>query len=147
MTAQLHNGTRYRTSTESPTGLWPGLCITGVCIPFLLSGIIKATHPAAATAEVAALGLPAAVMLAWLTVIVQLGGSAAAIWGGRRVGAFGALSLAIFTLLASVVAHAFWTIQSPGQTAELNVFMEHLSIFSGLLFVAWWKWTSGQVDE
>ena len=146
MSSTTYVGTRYRNVSKSPPGLWPGLCIVGICIPFLVSGVLKAAHPSAAAAEVAGLGLPAATLLAWLTVIVQLVGSFATIWGGRPIATLGALSLAGFTFLVTFAAHAFWKMPPALQTAEFNVFLEHLSIAGGLLFVAWWKWTEGDRD-
>jgi transmembrane protein len=146
MSSPTYVGTRYRYVSRSTAGLWPGLCIVGICIPFLVSGVLKAAHPSAAAAEVAGLGLPAATLLAWLTVIVQLVGSFATIWGRRPIAVLGALSLAGFTLLVTFAAHAFWRMPPALQTAEFNVFLEHLSIVGGLLFVAWCKWTAGDRD-
>ena len=119
----------------------------GICVPFLISGLVKAVDISAAAAEFAGLGLPAPLLLAWLTVAVQLAGSVTAIWGGRVPATIGALTLAAFTVAATLVAHAFWAVDAALRTAELNIFTEHVSIVCALLFVAWTRWNSRSSDD
>ena len=119
----------------------------GICVPFLISGLVKAVDPVAAAAEFAGLGLPAPLLLAWLTVVVQLAGSIAAVWAGRVPATIGALALAAFTVAATLVAHAFWAVEPARRAAELNIFTEHVSIVCALLFVAWTRWNAGACDD
>ncbi|WP_394788733.1 DoxX family protein [Rhodoferax sp.] len=123
-------------------GSAPTLLTLGICWPFVFSGASKLCRPSRAVAEVSELGLPFPVAMAWLTIAVQLGGSGAAILGHGSIAALGALALAGFTLLATWMAHAFWKAPAGLRAQQANLFMEHLSIVSALVFVAWWKWTS-----
>ena len=119
----------------------------GICVPFLISGLIKVVDISAAASEFAGLGLPAPMLLAWLTVAVQLTGSVAAIWGGRVPATIGALALAAFTVAATLVAHSFWAVEPALRAAELNIFTEHVSIVCALLFVAWTRWNAGSCHD
>jgi uncharacterized membrane protein YphA (DoxX/SURF4 family) len=76
-------------------------------------------------------------MLAAGTVLVQLVGSALVVSGWLRW--LGALGLAAFTVAATVLAHAFWSLE-PGRERmrEAIVFGEHLGLTGTFLFVAWW---------
>jgi len=73
---------------------------------FLLSGLDKALHWSAGLAEIAAAGLPLARWALAATVVTQLGGGlslALVLW--TRLGA---LALAGFTVVATVLFHDFW---------------------------------------
>jgi uncharacterized membrane protein YphA (DoxX/SURF4 family) len=93
-------------------------------------------------------GLVPAAPYSAVVTLIQLGGSTMIITGfGRWIGA---LALAVFTLLATLDADAFWR-QPPGQPATLaEPFFDHIGLAGGLLLVAWYglhKYlTSGQDD-
>jgi uncharacterized membrane protein YphA (DoxX/SURF4 family) len=44
--------------------------------------------------------------------------------------------LGIFTLLAALVANAFWTLQGPERFAATNAFFEHFGLVGGCVLVA-----------
>ena len=71
------------------------------------------------------------------TIAVQLGGSAMAVLGRGRAAALGAAALAAFTMLATLIAHAFWRFEGPARSQQTNVFLEHVSIVFGLLLISW----------
>lgn len=48
---------------------------------------------------------------------------------------WGAFLLLIFTALASVMFHNFWTLQGPAKVFELIMFLKNFSIIGGLLLV------------
>jgi len=126
----------------------PPAFIVGICLPFIVGGIAKLADPAGAAAEVAGLGLPLPQLTAYLTIALQLGGSFAAVFMGRRLAALGALALAVFTIAATLLAHSFWTFAPPLRAPAMNAFVEHLAIVSALLLVAWSKWChSGDQDD
>ena len=54
---------------------------------------------------------------------------------GRRVW-LGAGALGVFTLIVTVLAHAFWNLEGPARFAEMNIFMEHVAIIAGFAFAA-----------
>jgi uncharacterized membrane protein YphA (DoxX/SURF4 family) len=101
---------------------------------FWWSGVAKLTHFADAVAEVGELGLEPAGLIAALTIAVQLAGSVLIIVG--RAAWLGAGALAVFTLLATLVAHAFWGVPAAERTHELNTFLEHLGLIGGFVLAA-----------
>ena len=48
----------------------------------------------------------------------------------------GAGALGVFTALATVLAHQFWTLDGTQRIRELNTFLEHLAIIAGFVLVA-----------
>ena len=104
--------------------------------PFLVSGVLKALDFSGAVAEVRSLvGLEPAPVLAALVIATQLGGSALIIVGGRLVWV-GAVLLAGFTALATLLAHSFWTKTGIEAVHDLTTFFEHVGLIGGFLLVA-----------
>lgn len=104
-------------------------------LPYWWSGIDKALHPQAALAETAGLlgtSMPLPFFAALL--IVQLGGSLLVIC--NRWAWLGAGALAAFTLIVTVIAHAFWKLEGAARFAEMNTFMEHMALIAGFVFAA-----------
>lgn len=104
-------------------------------LPYWWSGIDKALHPQAALAEVSGLmststPLPFYVAL----LVVQLGGSLLVVFD--RWTWLGAGVLAVFTLIVTLIAHAFWKLDGAARFAEMNTFMEHLALIAGFVFAA-----------
>ena len=129
-----------RRRAEGHQVAWPTVLIVGICLPFLFSGIAELLDPAGAVAEFSGIGLPAPALAVGVTVLVQLGGSGAVIFFDGGLAALGALGLAAFTVAATLMAHAFWTLEMPARLQQINIFVEHLSITFALGFVALWKW-------
>lgn len=99
--------------------------------PFWWSGISKLANFRGAVAEAAVLGLRPAALIAVATIAVQLGGSALIVTGQSVW--VGASLLAAFTLLASLVGHAFWTCADPVErNHQLNAFLANLGLVGGL---------------
>lgn len=110
------------------------LARVALTLPFWWSGVDKLLHPAAALAEIHALGLPSSWILYVLLLIVQLGGSLAIIV--NRYAWLGAGALGVFTAISTYVAHAFWNLEGAARFAEMNVFMEHIALIAGMAFAA-----------
>jgi uncharacterized membrane protein YphA (DoxX/SURF4 family) len=87
-----------------------------------------------AVAEAAAFGLPAPALVAAITVALEVGASLAIIVGRGTWLAAGALG--VFTLIASCLANAFWTMQGIERFHALNSFLEHLGLIGGLMLAA-----------
>jgi uncharacterized membrane protein YphA (DoxX/SURF4 family) len=117
----------------------PGVAVLArlaLASPFLVSGILKASDFAGAVAEVRWLvGLEPAGLLAALVIATQLGGSVLLIAGGRLAW-MGAVLLAGFTALATLLAHAFWTKSGIEAAHDLTTFFEHVGLIGGFLLVA-----------
>jgi transmembrane protein len=105
-----------------------------LCLPFWWSGLNKLFDFSSGTAEMAALGLEPAGLFNALTILVQLGGSLLVILNLRTW--LGAGALGVFTALATVLAHQFWTLDGLQRARELNAFLEHLAIIAGFVLVA-----------
>lgn len=104
------------------------------CLPFWGSGIVKLANFSAGTAEMEALDLAPPELFNALTILVQLGGSLLVIlnvWAWLGAGALG-----VFTLLATVLAHQFWSLDGIERVRQLNTFLEHLAIVAGFVLVS-----------
>ncbi len=103
--------------------------------PFWWSGISKLANFQGAVAEAAGLGLRPAALIAVATIAVQFGGSALIVTGWSVW--IGAGLLAAFTLLASLVGHAFWTCADPVERDhQLNAFLANAGLVGGLVLAA-----------
>jgi uncharacterized membrane protein YphA (DoxX/SURF4 family) len=102
--------------------------------PFLISGVVKLTGFRGAANEVAGLGLQPAALIAALVVSTQLGGSA--LFLTRRYCWLGAGILAVFTVLATLLAHPFWVFDDPDRGRQTATFFEHVAIAGGLALAA-----------
>ncbi len=107
--------------------------------PFLISGIVKLTDFAGATAEVAGLvgrglGPGQAGLVAAAVILAQLGG--ALLFLTQRYCWLGAGILAGFTVAATLLAHAFWTFDGAERGHQAATFFEHLAIVGGFAVAA-----------
>ncbi len=106
-----------------------------LCAAYLQGGIDKLMDFPAAVAEQARVGLAPAPVFAAAVIGTELVGSALVLSGRLRW--LGALWLAGFTLIASLLANRFWTLP-PGTERFVieNAFFEHLGLVGGFLVVA-----------
>jgi putative oxidoreductase len=100
---------------------------------FLVAGIRKLMGPAAAAGYFTKLGFPAADVLVWVVIAVELGGGALLVlgWQTRRV----AWLLIAFTLIATFMAHRFWQMEAAQYANQLNHFLKNAALVGGLLYV------------
>jgi transmembrane protein len=111
------------------------LARVALTLPYWWSGIDKATHPQAALAEVAGLlGTTQPLPVYLLLLIVQIGGSLLVIF--NRWAWLGAGALGMFTLIVTLLVHAFWNLDGPVRFAEMNTFLEHMALIAGFVFAA-----------
>ena len=101
---------------------------------FLPAGLGKMAHFADITAVIAAKGLPAAAVLAGLTIALEVLASLAVLMGWRV--RWAALALAGFTLLAGALFHDFWRAEGPAAMAQQQAFFKNVGIVGGLLLLA-----------
>ncbi|MDR6624427.1 DoxX family protein [Caulobacter segnis] len=108
---------------------------TVLTLPYWFAGLYKLTHLKDALGEAAHFGLQPAWLVVAATVIVQLGGSLLLIFG--RLGWLAAGALAVFTALATLIAHPYWTLADPmARFHALNAFLEHIGLIGGLMLAA-----------
>ena len=113
---------------------------------FVTAGVRKAMTIAATAGYFAKLGMPAGEAMAWLAVLIEIGGGLALIigWQTRWV----AWLLAIFVVIATGMAHRFWEFDDPGQyNGQLNNFLKNVAIIGGLLMFATYGPGSASVDK
>lgn len=116
----------------------PGVALIGRLLltsPFWISGVLKLFDFPSAVGEAAHFGLQPAALVAVGVILVQIGGSMAVILGrGTWLGA-GALS--VFTALANLIGHAFWTLPDPlARFHDMNAFTANLGLIGGLILAA-----------
>jgi len=116
---------------------WPPAALLArlaLASPFLISGVVKLADWKGAVAEAAALGLGAPAVVAAATIATQLIGSA--LFLNRRLAWLGAGMLAVFTAIATLIAHAFWTAQGAEAGRQMATFFEHVAIIGGFAAAA-----------
>ena len=87
-----------------------------------------------AVAEAAGLGLRPAALVATAVIGTQIGGSA--LFLTRRFCWLGAGILAVFTALATLLAHPFWMVEGPDRGHQTATFFEHVAILGGFAMAA-----------
>ena len=102
--------------------------------PFLISGIVKLSDFEGAANEVTGLGLQPPAPFATAIILTQLGGSL--LFLTSRYCWLGAGILAGFTVLATLLAHPFWTFDGPDRGRQTATFFEHVAIVGGLAMAA-----------
>ena len=118
-----------------PSAYW--LARAALCFAFVYSSAAKLLDFDAALAEQTHFGLSPPAVFAAATIAVQLGGSALELLGRGWAAIFGALALAGFTALATVIGHPFWRETGVPRFADLNAFLEHIGLIGGFALIAW----------
>jgi putative oxidoreductase len=105
----------------------------GLASLFLLSGYGKFAHAAGTIKYMQAYGMPAADILVWPVALVEVvaGAMLALGWNPR----WAALALIVFTVPATLVFHAFWSVPADQFMNQQIHFMKNLAILGGLLSV------------
>ena len=105
-----------------------------LALMFVLAGFSKIAGFDGTVGYIASKGLPAASLLAVLTIIAEVGGGLAIVFGYYT--RWAALALAGFTLLASFIFHAFWSLPADQQMVQQLLFMKNISVAGGMLVLA-----------
>ena len=102
---------------------------------FLVAGYRKLMAVAGSAGYFAKLGFPMTDVLVWVVIAVEIGAAVLLILGWKT--RWGALALALFTLIATFAAHRFWEISDAGQYAnQMNHFLKNLAIVGGMIILA-----------
>ncbi len=108
---------------------------TLLTLPYWTSGLAKLADLSGALAEAEHFGLQPAAAIVALTILVQVGGSLMII--ASRLAWLGAGALGVFTAIATLIAHPFWTVADPiARFHERNTFLEHAGLIGGLMLAA-----------
>ena len=100
---------------------------------FITSGFSKIAGFEGTAGYIAYKGLPMASVIAALTILVELGGGLAVAFGFLT--RWAALALAIFSLLAGLIFHAYWAVPAD-QVMNMQIhFWKNVSIAGGFLIL------------
>jgi putative oxidoreductase len=105
-----------------------------LALMFILSGFGKFINIQGTAAYIASGGLPAPTLLAAVVAALELLGGIALV-AGFRVRWVG-LALALFTLAASAIFHAYWAVPADQQFVTQLLFMKNLSVAGGMLLIS-----------
>lgn len=125
---------------------WLGLIL--LCTAYLQGAAMRFYDFGGAVAEVERYGITPARPVAAFIILLQLGASVMIVTGFWRW--IGAMVLATFTVVATLIAFRFWSMP-PGLERDLatNIFFEHLGLAGGFLLVSWYslhRWRRGERD-
>jgi uncharacterized membrane protein YphA (DoxX/SURF4 family) len=111
------------------------IALAGLCSAYIQGPLVKIFDFAGALAEMQHFGLEPAAFFAPAVIVFELLMSALVISGVYRW--IGALALAGFTLLATLLALRFWELPvGPERAGAMNGFFEHLGLAGAFVIVA-----------
>ncbi len=111
---------------------------------FLPAGISKISNFAGTVGYITSGGMPLPEVAAAVAIAVEILGGLALIFGfGTR---YAALVLAVFTLVATVVFHNFWTMPADKAYLQQLMFYKNFAVIGGLLTLAAWGAGAWSVD-
>lgn len=117
----------------TPFVRWCGLLL--LCGAYLQGGFTKLVDFDGALAEMQHFGLKPPLLFAIATIALEIAASVAILLGYYRW--LAALSLAAFTIVATLLANQFWAAPPGEQFAMTNSFFEHFGLVGAFLLVAW----------
>ncbi|NKF23021.1 DoxX family protein [Solimonas marina] len=124
-----------RLATRAASPPVHAIALLCLCSAYLQGGLVKLFAFPAAIDEMHSFGLAPAALFAALTLSVELLASVLVLSGRLRW--FGALTLAAFTLMATLIANRDWHAADGIRGPVANAFFEHLGLTGGFLLVAW----------
>jgi len=101
---------------------------------FITSGFSKLAGIQGTAGYIGSVGLPAPALLAVGAGLLELAAGIALVIGFKA--RWAALALGVFTLLASVLFHAYWSAPADQQFIQQLMFMKNLAIAGGMFIVA-----------
>ncbi len=101
---------------------------------FLPAGLAKLTGFAGTVGYFASLGIPAPTLAVVATIVVEILGGLALLVGYQT--RLVAIVMALFTLAASVVGHAYWAAPADQAFVAQLLFFKNIAVAGGLLVLA-----------
>lgn len=105
-----------------------------LALMFVLAGFSKIGGFAGTVGYMQAKGIPAASVLAVLTIVLELVGGLALVFGFYT--RWAALALGLFTLLVTFIFHNFWAQPEAQQMIQQLMFMKNISVVGGMFVLA-----------
>lgn len=135
MSANMNGRTAY-TATYNPT-YHSTVLLAGrilMALLFLIIGFQKLMGYAGTVAYFAKLGFPVPELTAVVAIIFELGGGILLIIGWRT--RWVAWLLVLYVVIATAVAHRYWTYDAAQTLNQTYHFYKNVSIIGGLLYIA-----------
>lgn len=102
-----------------------------IALLFVPAGLSKFAGLSGTAAYIASKGLPMPMLLAGGAAVVEVAAGLAIAFGWRT--RIAALALALFSLLASMIFHAYWSLPADQQLMQQLLFNKNLAVAGGLL--------------
>jgi putative oxidoreductase len=118
-------------SLQNPLALLGRLLLAAI---FITSGVGKIAGFAGTVGYIASKGVPMAAVVAALTILVEVGGGLAVAFGFMT--RWAALALAVFSVLAGLIFHAYWAVPADQVMSMQINFWKNISIAGGFLMLA-----------
>jgi uncharacterized membrane protein YphA (DoxX/SURF4 family) len=112
---------------------WP-IARFALVVTFLASGLSKVANFSGGVADMVEAGMPAPVVMAFLSIFVELTGSVLVLI--NRWVWLGAGMLGVFTAIGAVTAHAFWKVSGPARKDAIAVFLMHFGLVAAFVLDA-----------
>lgn len=119
------------TALQNPLALASRLLLA---LLFLPAGVGKLTGFAGTVGYISSMGLPLPTVAAAAALLVEVLGGIALVVGWKT--RWAALALAGFTLVASFVFHAYWSVPAEQQMMQQLLFFKNMGVTGGLLALA-----------
>lgn len=103
----------------------------GLATVFLWSGYGKLVHMDGNIGYMKAYGMPGSEFMIWLALIVEIVGGMMLLLGWKA--RWAAVALALFTIPATFIFHAYWGVPADQALNQQIHFMKNLAIVGGLL--------------
>ena len=100
---------------------------------FALAGFGKLADPNGTAGYMTAYGMPYADLLVWPAGLLELGGGILLMIGWQA--RWAATALILFTIVATLIFHQFWSVEAAQMQMQQIQFMKNLAIIGGLLYV------------
>ncbi len=102
-----------------------------IALLFVPAGLSKFAGLSGTAAYIASKGLPMPMLLAGGAAVVEVAAGLTIAFGWRT--RIAALALALFSLLASMIFHAYWSLPADQQMMQQLLFNKNLAVAGGLL--------------
>jgi putative oxidoreductase len=135
MSANLNAASAYGT-TYHPT-YNQTLALVGrvlMALLFVYFGYMKASNFGGSVGYFTKWGFPAPQIMAGIAVLFELGFGVLLLIGWKT--RWMALALAVYCIIATAVAHRFWTYEAAQAFNQTSHFFKNVSIIGGLLYIA-----------
>jgi putative oxidoreductase len=122
------------TTTATTTVTYDWAALVGrllLAAMFIMSGFGKIGGFEGTAGAIAGKGLPMPQVLAALTIAIELGGGILLAVGLKA--RWAALAIAVFTLLAAFLFHAYWAVAPEQRMAQYLSFWKNVTIAGGML--------------